>query len=279
MVRTGAAVTRLVGRHPASRATFEFTLRTLARSGSHRLMLSAYLGMALAFIASGIVPLLVRRGFQAFATPSLETLVPPLMVSSFTLIGIRVALSIPVEPRANWAVRLSEPRERAAAISGVRAAMLIAGVAPSACLAAASGALLWGAREALLHAFVCTAMGLLLVEILLLNLAKIPFTCTYFPGKSKIGTLWPLYLTGFVTYTFTPAEFELALLRSFRATPLVVFTALTLGVALGLAVTRHRRLESVTGFTFQEEDPDSMFKGFDLSEGFAAAPEDARHLR
>jgi hypothetical protein len=279
MVRAAAAVTRAFCRHPVSRATFEFTLRTLARSRSHRLLMSAYVGIALAFVASGIVPLLIRRGLAAFAAPSLETLVPPLMLSFFTLVGFRVALSIPVEPRANWAVRISEPRERATAISGVRAAMLVVGVAPSVFLAALSGALLWGGREAVLHAFVCAAMGVLLVEILLLGLAKVPFTCSYFPGKSKIGTLWPLYLTGFMTYTFTPAELEIALLKSFRPSALVIFVALTLGGALFLALRRRRRLDGLSGFVFQEEDPDLLFRGFDLSEGFAAAPKDARYLR
>ena len=48
-------------------------------------------------------------------------------------------------------------------------------------------------------------MGWLLVEILMMGLDKLPFTCTYFPGTSRVGTLWPFYLTGFVTYSYTVA--------------------------------------------------------------------------
>jgi hypothetical protein len=35
-------------------------------------------------------------------------------------------------------------------------------------------------------------------------------------------------------------------------------------------VLRNRYLESLQGFRFEEEDPDSIFRGFELSEGFAA---------
>jgi hypothetical protein len=272
-------VTATLCPRPVARASFELTLRTLARSRTHRLLLSAYVGVALAFIASGIVPLMLRRGWSAFATPSLEALVAPLMISFFTLIGMRVAAAIPAEPKANWAVRIAEPRDRAAAIAGVRAAMLVAGVGPSVALAVSSGILLWNPRVAVLHGFVCGAMGVLLTEILLAGFVKIPFTSTYYPGRSKIGTLWPFYLTGFVTYTFSPAGFELTVLHDFRLTPILIFAAATLGTALALSAVRRLRLRFAQGLVFEEEAPDALFGGFRLSEGFAAATDDARHLR
>jgi hypothetical protein len=111
-------------------------------------------------------------------------------------------------------------------------------------------------------------MGWLLVEILLLRLAKIPFTCTYFPGKSRIRTLWPLYVSGFINFSYTTAALELALFKSPRG--LVVFSTIV-GLAIAvLFLGRQRWIQSLQGFRFQEEDPDAMFDGFHLSEALAA---------
>jgi hypothetical protein len=279
MTRAAAAITRALCRTTAARATFEMTLRTMARSRSHRLLMSAYVGVALAFIASGIVPLFLRRGWASFDTPSLEALAAPLMLSFFTLVGMRVAIAIPVEPRASWAVRIAEPPDRVSLVSGARAAMILVGVGPSVVLAFVSAMFFWGVVPAALHTFVCLALGLLLTEILLIGFIKIPFACTYLPGKSKIGTLWPLYVSGFITYTLSPATFELALLRRPLAMPLIVFTTLTIGTSVLLAVIRRRRLRALPGLIYQEEDPASLFRGFQLSEGFAAATEETRQLR
>jgi hypothetical protein len=274
-----ALLTSVFCRRPVTRGAFEFTLQTLARSRSHRLLMSIYVGIGLALIASAIVPIAIRRGLSGFMSPSLELLSAPLVITFFTLIGARVALAIPIEPRAVWAIRIAEPANRPAAMAGVRAALVLAGVGPATLLAASSATLLWGPRAAVLHTFVCLAMGVLLVDILLIRLAKLPFTCTYFPGKAKAGTLWPLYLTGFATYAFTTARFELALFNGSSLGPLVVF-AVSIGSAIGLlAIHRRRHLATLSGFRFEEEDPDSMFAGFQLSEGLAAAPKEARQLR
>lgn len=266
-------VTSVLCRRPVSRATYELVLRTLARSRSHRLLLAAYIGIAGAVIASGIVPLLVRGGVAAATIPNLEMLAGPLLFSFATLIGIRVAVAIPTEPRARWAVRLAEPRDRVAAIDGVRAAMLLVGVGPSVALAIVNG-IIWGRVEILLlHVFVSAVMGILLTSMLLHGLTKIPFTSTYYPGSSRLGTLWPLYLSGFVTYSFAPANLQLALFERFSTTGLLVFAFGTLSASLALTLRRNQKLRAAGGLTFDEEDPEAIFRGFSLSEGMAAAPD------
>ena len=152
---------------------------------------------------------------------------------------MRVAIAIPIEPKANWLFRLYEPSDRAAAMNGVRAAMLLVGVVPSALVAMATAATLWGVWPAVVHAGVCTLMGVLLVEILMMRLTKLPFTCTYFPGNSRIGTLWPLYLTGFVTYSYTVAAWEERFFRQPRA--LAIFTVV-IGSAIAFLTIRRRAI-------------------------------------
>jgi len=275
-----ALLTRTVCRTPMSRAAFEFTLRTLTRSRSHRLMVSIYVGVALALAGSGVVPLALRHGLAGFMSPNFEVLAAPLVLSFLTLIGIRVAIAIPVEPHARWAVRLAEPSDRLSTMAGVRLALFVAGVLPSAIFAAVSAGALWGLRPALIHTLVCTAMGLLLVDILLIRMPKLPFTCTYLPGKARARTLWPLYLTAFTLYAFTTARFELEILQQrFRPRALVIFLSLIATIVIVLWIHRSLYLRGLQGFRFEEEDSDTLFTGFQLSEGYAATSKEVRQLR
>jgi hypothetical protein len=268
---------RLLSPNAVSRAVFELTLRTLLRSRSHRLLVAMNVGIALALIVSALVPLAMRRGLAGFGQPVVEILSAPLVVIFFLLIGIRFAIALPVEPRANWIVRLHEPSSRAAVINGVRSALLLIGVLPPAIVAGCAGATLWGPWLAVKHGIFCIAMGWLLVEIVLIRLAKIPFTCTYFPGRSRVATFWPFYLTAFITYTYTAAAWEAEALSQPTA---FANTLLVLAIAvMVLTILRHRYLLALPGLRFIEEDPATLFEGFHLSEGFAAASEEARKLR
>ena len=274
---TPAAALRRVCRHPVARGVFEFTLKSLARSRSHRLLMAIYVGIAGALISSAVVPIAIRDGLAGFATPGVELLSAPLVIQFLSLVGMRVAIAIPIEPKANWLFRLYESRERAAAMDGVRTAMITAGVVPGALLALVTAGTLWGAWAAIVHTFICTLMGVLLVELLMIRLAKLPYTCTYFPGGSRFGTLWPLYLSGFITYSYSIAAAEVRFFAQPRA--LAVFTVVIGSAIAFLAIRRRARLAELTGFGYHGEDPTAIFAGFNLSEGYAAASEDARKLR
>ena len=262
-----APIVGLTCRGPIARAVFGFTLRTLVRSRSHRLLLALYLGVALAVIVIIISPVVVRYGLRGFASPSVSLLAVPFVLMFLSLCGLKLLLGIPVEPKANWVFRLLEPADRMAVVNGARGALLLAGVAPAATIGAVSAALLWGAWPALVHGSICIGMGWLLAELLLSPLRKIPFTCTYFPGRSRIG-LWPLYFLAFSNYCFTTAAIDRALLDSPRAFAAVLVTIVA---AIGvLTLTRARALKAPPGLRFEEEDPDALFEGFRLSEGLAA---------
>jgi len=271
--RFTAALCRL----PEARALFSFTVKTLTRSRSHRLLMAIYLGSGLALVGSAILPIALRDGFAGFAEPGVALLSAPLVLGFFLLVGARVALAIPVEPKANWMFRLYEPPNRAAATDGVRAALLVIGVAPVALLAFVSAATLWGSWIGLVHTAVSTAMGWLLIEILMIDFVKIPFTCTYLPGRSRVGTLWSLYLTGFITYSYTTAAWVAEF--GSRARPVIIFLVIISSAIVVLTVRRHRHVQLMPAFRFHEEEPGAVFEGFKLSEGLAAAPANARKLR
>lgn len=261
-------VTAAICPAPVARAAFEFTLRSLARSRSHRLMLSIYVGLAGALVASGLVPVFLVRGATAFAAPGVETLSPPLVLGFWTIVGLRAAIAIPIEPKANWIVRLNEPGDRVTTLHGVRVAFIAIAVTPMTIVAATSAGILWGGWPALVHATVCAVMGLLLVEIVLLRFVKVPFTCPYVPGRSRLRTLWPLYLTGFTTYAYSVARSELVLMDSPRMFGL--FVALVAASTGLLALYRRLYTRGQPGWAFDDRDPEEIFQGFQLSEGMAA---------
>jgi len=256
-------------RSPVKRAVCAFTLRSLARSRQHRLLLSLYVALALAFVLSGIVPLILRGDPAALARPGVAVTSAPLVVMFFVLAGLRALFAIPIEPKANWIFRLREPENRLAVVAGVRRALIVACVLPVTLAAGLSVGIPWGMTLGLAHAIFCALMGLLLTELLLIRFCKVPFTCTYFPGRGRLRTLWPLYLVGFTTYTYTAAALEAdVLLRSSKA-----FTNFCLIVSFAIAllwVSRVLRLTRESGLSFEESDPDAIFAGFSLSEGLAA---------
>jgi hypothetical protein len=258
-------------RSPVTRAVCAFTLRTLARSRQHRMLLSLYVAVALAFVFSAVVPLVLRGDPAALARPGVAVTSAPLVLMFFVLVGLRALFAIPIEPKANWTFRLCEPANRRAVVAGVRRAMLFACVAPVTLAAAASVAIPWGATRGLAHGVFCALMGLLLTELLLVRLCKVPFTCTYFPGSARVRTLWPFYIIGFMTYSYTAGALEAdILLRSVRA---YTVACLLLACVIGaLALARALRLNRAAGLRFEEPDPDGIFPGFSLSEGLAANP-------
>jgi hypothetical protein len=258
---------RYTGPRAVKDAVRRFALRTLARSRPHRTLLAIYLGLGFAIVVSSIVPLLLA-GADSFRRPSVAVLAAPLVMMFAALVGMRVAFAIPVEVKANWVVRLREPREKGAAIEGALSAMLRAGVAPCVALAGLSTGPWWGWRIAAEHVVVCSIMGWLLAELLLLVFCKIPFTCTYFPGRSQVKTLWPFYLSAFLTCTYTAAGLEIRLLRWPRASAAVI--AVLVGAALAARTLRRTWLDGEPGLRFAEDDPDALFEGFHLSEGLAA---------
>jgi hypothetical protein len=251
------------------RAVCAFTLRTLARSRQHRMLLALYLAVALALVVSGTMPLMLEHDPRALAHPRVALMSAPLVVLFFMLIGMRALFAIPVELGANWLFRLREPADRPAVVAGVRRALLTGCVIPVAAMAAIGTAWLWGPRVGLLHGLFCALMGLVLSEILLIRLCKIPFTCTYFPGTARVRLLWPAYIAAFTNYAYTSASLETEILldRPFAYAVCCTILCAIVGV---LAFARARSLHARTGLLFVEPDPHALFAGFDLSEAHAA---------
>ncbi len=257
---------QLVLRKPLERATFYFVTKTIVRSAKHRLYFAAYVGTGLALALFGILEALVHSANGDFIVvitqPHEALLAIPLIISFFLLSGMRMVFTIPAELRANWVFQLAEGKNRVECLTGARKAMEVPVVLILVALFPLYSAL-WGWRPAFMHLVFSLVLSLILVETLLLNFRKIPFTCSFQPGKANITVLGVLYWFAFTTYAYTMATFERWLLED--GTRWIVFLIMALLVFAAIVWWRSDLL--ARGFSLVYEDaatPEVQTLGLDV---------------
>ncbi|MGC2531028.1 MAG: hypothetical protein WA639_25050 [Candidatus Acidiferrum sp.] len=169
----------------------QFTVRTLARSRQHRLILAFYLGIGAALT----VPLLsLLASSQVSGGPFIEIshqangpmLAASVMMLALMVIGLRVAFALPLELRANWVFRSVGLIDARQTLTAARRALVLLSVALVCLGSAAICFWLWPWRQAAGHLAVLGLLGMILVDLTLYSFRKIPFTCSYLPGKSQV---------------------------------------------------------------------------------------------
>jgi hypothetical protein len=244
---------RFVLRQPLERATYFFVMNTFVRSTKHRLYLAAYVGVGFALAAFGIFQLLVyteNLSVRAILFQPNEALLSiPLILSFFLLSGMRVVFTIPAELPANWIFQIAEDEQRLDCCAGVRKVMTVRAVLLPATLFPIY-AVLWGWPPALEQLIFNLVLSLILIELLLINFRKIPFTCSYQPGKANITVLGLVYWLAFATYAYTMAALERRLL--YDEVGWLAFVVIALVVLAGLRWWRKATFVRGQGLIFED---------------------------
>lgn len=109
---------------------------------------------------------------------------------------------------------------------------------------------LWGPGLALAHTAFWVLMAGALTELLLCRFHKVPFTCSYVPGKANLKLLWPLYALALTAYASWTARLELWLLGR----PLLwgVATGTLLAGLITVIAWRRRALASASHLQYEE---------------------------
>jgi hypothetical protein len=242
-------------------ASFYFIWKTLTRSRRHKLFFAAYVAVGCALVFEGLAVLVARGGNSWMYRPIPELLPAPLILSFFILCGMRHVFAVPAELRANWVFRVSDRGEARRCLAGVKKAMMALGVFPLFALLLPLHIILWGWRMALLHILFGAVVSLLLVEVLLAGFEKLPFTCSYLPGKANLKVSWPIYLFGFTTYLSTMVTLEYWMLE--RPARFVWLAVLVVGVEGALAIYRWRVTGREVTLVFDEQ-PEPLVRTLDL---------------
>jgi hypothetical protein len=248
-------------RNPAERAVFHLACRTILRSSRHRLYLGAYAGVGLALTLVGIGSTVLRSadvGIERYDPPLLSI---PLVMSFFILCGMRFIFTVPAELNANWIFRLVQGAPAQEYVSGVRKVMWAFGVVPLPASLYPFYAALWGVEASLLHlSFVFTLAGIL-VEILLLRFQKVPFTCSYLPGRANLKLYWFPYVASFSLYAYGMASIERRMLE--YPVRFVIFYTAAFAVLCYLKLRRRQLPPSERAVIF-EEQPEPAVRSLNL---------------
>ncbi len=190
------AVRRAFTREPESAAAFDFVTATLARSPRHRLVLGSCLGVALAFCLSALFIMITRGGEASLHRLSVTLLGIPAILSLFLLGGVRFAFTLPSELGANWVFRMPALRQDVF-WRGTRAAVWTIILGPIFLVTLAFFTYCWGWSTALRFSLLQTLCAVVLAEWLFLRFPKLPFTCSYLPGKADLKCRWSVYVVLF----------------------------------------------------------------------------------
>ena len=250
-----AAARATLVRGPVEQAVAAFAAASVARSRRHRLFVAAYAGLGLAFVIGSFLSPVTGIAEDALAeplsAPSVRLLSIPFILSFFLVAALRVMFTVPTEIRANWIFRMTELDDRGAYLAGARAALWMLGVAPVALVTCPIYLVLWGPGLAFGHTLFWLLMAGGLTELLLCRFHKVPFACSYVPGRANVKLLWPLYALALTAYAFWTARLEIWLL----ARPLwwgVACATLAAGLIAVIAY-RRRPLASSSPLTYEEK--------------------------
>jgi hypothetical protein len=253
--RGDRAVGRLATRAPVRRAVSRFVALAIRRSVLHQGLVVGLLAGAGGLVLNSLLSATWRRE----AEPS-DTVVWTLLWAPMTMVflgtpAIRLALSVPLDLRANWIFRMTEDLEGRAevAAASVRAVLVLAVVLPLALMAPLQWWVL-GARW-LAVLLVEASIGWLFVEYLMADWRRVPFTCAYIPGKGFVPQMCVKAFASYVTFTFATG---LMLRASLRHHVVALLLASVFGIAAAGLRLRRARQARETSLLFEEQLPTEL---------------------
>lgn len=182
-----------------------FSFRSLTRSRQHRVVFAFFLSVVFALFLA-----FLRHEISAPAheSISLDFVMSTYLMMCFSVLGLRVVFSLPISLKANWILRITQLRPTSQYIAATRRALLLIGVLPILLASAALSLNFRPWRAVAAHLLILVLIGSLLVEGALYKLDKVPFTCSFLPGKANVQVLfWGFGFVGFIL-TLISAMYE-----------------------------------------------------------------------
>lgn len=218
-------IEKIFFRSAFERACQGFMLKVLFRSEKHLLFVGAYFGLGgvlAAQMASGSMTAAHQTGL-----PSAEWLAVPLMLAFIAVTGLRFAFDLPAAFEANWVFRIASGIPQPSPAGLARRFLWFAVVPAEIAIAGGITAHFFGSKIAIEHLAILVTLTAVLIESMLLNFQKIPFTCqTQLESRRiLIKILGPVF--GLLLIAPMLADFEAwILLAPARFTLLAIFAGI-----------------------------------------------------
>lgn len=240
-------------------AIVQFSIRSLLRSRQHRMIFAFYLGVAFAF---GVLFLDAPQAISgeimadAWAPLSPALLAATILLVGFWVVGVRTVFSLPLDLRANWMFRVMPFAAGPGCCRGRRRALAVLSIAPALVLSAALMSR-WPWRPAAAHLAVLAFLGIAAAEFSFEGVQKIPFTCSYLPGKSNLHLTFWIWIFLLISLITGAALNERLALQNPLGTAGVLAA---LGIAALIAILRNNRLARprYAELRYEELPPDHL---------------------
>jgi len=177
--------------NPLETAVTRFAARTISRSRQHHVVLAFYLGIGFAILILGLRTPAQQKDFSH---AGIALLFASYIVLIATMIGMRAVFAMPLALRANWIFRVTESRPPLDYLAAIRRPLFVLGLAPVWIVWACVFFSIWPWRRAAEHLSILGLCGAIAGYACLFGFRKIPFTCSFLPGRSKMNMaiLWAM---------------------------------------------------------------------------------------
>ena len=217
------------------RAVYGFFSDTLKSNQAHRTSFVNYLAAG----AAGILLLVTayRESFRTLTPANGFLLILPLLLAFTIIAGIRVLVDRPVALEANWIFRLTETAKTSRYASGLRKAVFLKFLVPLFIGVLAVHAVLWDFRAAFVHAAFGLIVSFLALQAAFYRYRKIPFACSWVPGKLKLQFTAIPVLAGLLLSMMALSAIE----KSVLAHPVRALVFLAVAAGAGFAFRQGNR--------------------------------------
>jgi hypothetical protein len=239
-------------RGSVEQALFHFVAQTIFRRREHFLYSGSFVMAGIALIYT------IWKGLGPHPYEHLHLLLSfPLIMSFVILVGLRFAFSVPADLNANWIFKIINKKKLEMSCWGTQAFMFGAANVPLLLVFAPYYAIRYDIRMVFMHVLFSSILSLLLIKLLLFRFDKLPFACSYIPGKANLKALWLPYLLSFFAYAFGTTGIELWLLHDMGA---YVIFILIVGIAIiGMSIYRSSFLRENRDIQFEEEPEQAVY--------------------
>ncbi len=224
------------GGDPLRKAVLVFSWRTLLRSRQHRLMLGFFLGVGLIVMVLYMhAPTAAPVNGHKAGSITVPFLIGTLIMMCVSVLGARIVIAVPILLKANWIFQLTQTNTSEAYWTATRCALLTIAVVPVWMISAAVCLWIRGGWAGTVHLVALALFGTVLADLAMIKLRKLPFACSWMPGKTNLLVLFFGGLIVGVPLATQAGILEMHLLERPALWPLLIS-----GLALVAVATRWR---------------------------------------
>jgi hypothetical protein len=176
----------------------------------------------------------------------------PLVIAAALISALSYVFQLPSDLPAAWVFRIAEKTSRSEFLDSVESLLVLCGLVPVLQLTAPFEALILNWSLTLAHLALIGVLALLLIEARLYDWHKIPFACSYVPGRRNFWQTLGTYLLLFAILIPTITYLEARLLRPFNL--LAAAAVLSVGY-LFIRSARRARWKLVPLLFDESDDP------------------------